>query len=252
MKTEWGFNGSCVLPTNPKGVQTGWVSKYLMKTRLSLQFIQTPVSVYCHCQYQNSEYDSSTSGQSCKIFDSFSILLLRITNKKCNFNYKKCRSNMNTPVVFLTVQFCDSKEPKKIAVYYMRRGKTKQSNTQRKRKISQTIAAFNNLLFFCFSQHLRMLCPISVVHLEKPMNNQEPKRDNNPTRLVVTLCSEKQKQFSTSLYSTQTFNTWLQRFPSSFSSISLITFLNRFTCLPSIVVSSISFHTSNDYMNMLN
>lgn len=97
-----------------------------------------------------------------------------------------------------------------------------------------------------------MLCPISVVHLEKPMNNQEPKRDNNPTRLVVTLCSEKQKQFSTSLYSTQTFNTWLQRFPSSFSSISLITLLNRFTCLPSIVVSSISFHTSNDYMNMLN
>lgn len=66
-----------------------------------------------------------------------------------------------------------------------------QSNTQRKIKISLTIAALDNLLFFCFSQHPRMLCPISVVNLEKPMNNQEPKRDNNPTGLVLTLCRVK-------------------------------------------------------------
>lgn len=166
---------------------------------------------------------------------------------------QKCRSNINTPVVFLTVQFCDSKEPKKIAVYYMRWGKTKQSNTQRKRKICQTIAAFNNLLFFCFSQHLRMLCPISVVHLEKPMNNQEPKRDNNPTRLVVTLCRVKNRSnFLLHYIQPKHLTHGCSDFPPPFSSISLITFLNRFTCLPSIIVSSISFHTSNDYMNMLN
>lgn len=81
---------------------------------------------------------------------------------------------MSTPVVFLTVQFCDSKEPKKIGLFFMRQGKTKQSNTQIKIKISLTIAAFKDLFFFCFSQHPRMLHPISVVHLEKPMNNQEP------------------------------------------------------------------------------
>lgn len=75
----------------------------------------------------------------------------------------------------------------------MSQKKTKQSNTQRKTKISLTMAAFNNLFFFCFNQHPRMLCPISVVHLEKPMNNQEPKRDNNPTWLVLTLCRVKSR-----------------------------------------------------------
>lgn len=59
---------------------------------------------------------------------------------------------MNTPGVFSTVQFCDSKKPKKIAVFYMSQKKTKQSNTQRKTEISLTMAAFNNLFFFCFNQ----------------------------------------------------------------------------------------------------
>lgn len=54
-------------------------------------------------------------------------------------------------MVFLTVQFCDSKEPKKTALFYMRQGKTKQSNTQRKIKISLTIAAFKDPFLFCFS-----------------------------------------------------------------------------------------------------
>lgn len=39
---EWEFSGSYVFVTNPGRIQTGWVSKYLMKARLSLQFIQTP------------------------------------------------------------------------------------------------------------------------------------------------------------------------------------------------------------------
>lgn len=60
---EWGFGGSWVFATNLESIQTGWVSKYLMKTRLPLQFIQTPpASVNYLCQYQNSEYDSSTLG----------------------------------------------------------------------------------------------------------------------------------------------------------------------------------------------
>lgn len=40
---------------------------------------------------------------------------------------------MNTPVVFLPVQFCDSKEPKKIAVFYeTEENKTKQYTKENK------------------------------------------------------------------------------------------------------------------------
>lgn len=94
--------------------------------------------------------------------------------------------------VFLTVQFYDSKESKMTTIFYMRHRKTKQNKIQKQINNNLTTAAFNNLLFFCFSQHPRMKCHISAVYLEKPMNNEGPKkRDNNPSGLVLALCRVK-------------------------------------------------------------
>lgn len=175
-----------------------------------------------------------------------------ITNLKYNYNYKKCRSNLNTPVVFLTMQSCDSKEPKKIAVFYARWGKTKLSNTQRKRKISLTIVAFNNLLFFSSQDAVSCFCNPSTETHEQSRAKESQRETTILQGLYLHYAERKTEAIFYFIIFNQIFNTWLQRFPSSFSFRSLITFLNRFTCFPSIVVSSISFRTSNDCMNMLN
>lgn len=80
--------------------------------------------------------------------------------------------------------------------------KTKQNTKADKNNLTTT--ALSNPLFFCFEQHPTILYHISVVHLEKLMNNQDQKmRDIIHQGLTYIILSGNHKWFSTSLYSLQ-------------------------------------------------
>lgn len=109
-------------------------------------------------------------------------------------------------VSFLTVQFYDSKESKKISIFYMRHRGKQNKGTHK-----------SQLIVIEQQQH-----SIAWKHCTYLL-----------TYIVLTctyiILSENHKQFSTSLYWTQIFSAWVQQLPSTFFSRNMFTSLNTFT-----------------------